>query len=312
MNFKHLVLLLFLIIGILSAIIMKQLVVVQTIKNKPFIVCTTTIIKDTVQNIVQDTIEVISLMGPGVDPHLYKPIESDVIKISTAEIIFYNGLHLEAKMADLFEELKKNKTTVAVTQTIPKSMLIPVNEYDQIFDPHVWFDIHLWIFAVNNICQALIKKFPNHKKLYTNNSKKYIAHLEQLLKKTKELMKIIPKEKRIVITGHDAFSYFGRLYECQVIGLQGISTESSPGAYDIEQIIKLIYNHDIQAIFIESSIPIKNILAIKEGVATRDKKVNLGGELFSDALGAQNSPANSYIKMIEHNVKTIVAALASE
>lgn len=309
MKFKDQVILCCSIILALSIAIWYQLQGPTQQKIKPYVVCTTTIIADIVKNIGQDSIETITLMGPGIDPHLYKPVESDIIKITSADIIFYNGLHLEAKMADIFEQLAITQTTVAVTKNIPQSMLLQIGQYDQMFDPHVWFDINLWMYAVNAICQTLVENFPHHKNLYENNTKKYIEQLEQLLIQTQEIMHKIPQEQRILITGHDAFSYFGRVYDCKVIGLQGISTESSPGIYDIQKIIKLICDYNIPAIFIESSIPIKNILAVQEGVAAQYKKIDLGGELYSDALGPQNSSGSTYIDMILHNVTTIAQAL---
>ncbi|MDP3787827.1 MAG: zinc ABC transporter substrate-binding protein [Candidatus Chromulinivorax sp.] len=309
MQFKNLVILCFSLIFSLNMLIIYQLERAHVPKSKPTILCTTSIIADIVQIISGDTIEIISLMGPGVDPHLYKPVESDVVKIASAHIIFYNGLHLEAKLADLLEQLNKHQTTIAVTQDIPHDQLLSVDNYNQIFDPHVWFDINLWIYAVNTIKTTLIQKFPQHKKLYKNNTKKYIKQLRQLLAQTQRIMQSIPEKKRILITGHDAFSYFGRLYDCKVIALQGISTESSPGSYDVQNLIQLICDQNIPAIFIETSIPIKNILAIQEGVAACGKLVHIGGELYSDALGPQNSSGQTYIGMIMHNVKTIAQAL---
>lgn len=309
MKFKKLIIVCCTLIVALSLLIAYQLQLTSPKKTKPFIVCTTSIIADVVKNIGGNAIDVIPLMGPGIDPHLYKPVESDVAKIASADIIFYNGLHLEAKLADLLEQLSISQTTIAVTKDIPLKKLIAVDSYNQIFDPHVWFDINLWIYAVNTISQTLIQKFPAHKKLLKNNTKKYIKQLRNLLKQTQQIMLTIPAEKRILITGHDAFSYFGRLYNCKVIGLQGISTESSPGAYDIAKIIQLICDLNIPAIFIETSIPIKNILAVQEGVAAQGKKINCGGELYSDALGPTNSPGRNYIDMIMHNVTTIACAL---
>lgn len=309
MKFKTLVITCTITIITLSMIIIHQLQVVSQAKTKPYIVCTTSIIADVVRNIGKDAIDVVSLMGPSIDPHLYKPIESDILKIASADIIFYNGLHLEAKMADLFKELSYNQTTVAVTKDIPESMLLPADEYNQIFDPHVWFDINLWIYTVNTIYQILSNKFPKNKNLYEKNTKKYITKLKQLLLETQQIMNSIPKEQKVLITGHDAFSYFGRLYNCKVIGLQGISTESSPGAYNIQKIINTICDNNIPAIFIESSIPIKNILAVQEGVAAQNKQINVGEEIYSDALGPKNSSGATYINMIMHNVTTIEKAL---
>lgn len=312
MKFKKLIIICCSIIVLLSILIAYQLQQSQPKKIKPYIVCTTSIIADAVKNIGKDTIDVISLMGPGIDPHLYKPVESDILKIVSADIIFYNGLHLEAKLADVLKELHSYQTTIAVTKDIPLKKLIAVNNYHEIFDPHVWFDINLWIYAITTISQTLIQKFPAHTKLYKKNTKIYVRALRNALKQTQLAMLTIPQEKRILITGHDAFSYFGRLYNCQVIGLQGISTESCPGAYDIQAIIQLICDRNIPAIFIETSIPIKNILAVQEGVAAHGKKIVCGGELYSDTLGPINSSGSTYIDMIMHNVTTIACALQKE
>ena len=312
MNFKHLVILCSSTIFMLSAMIIYQLRLTSSVKTKSLIICTTSIIADTIRNIGHDTIQIIPLMGPGVDPHLYKPVESDVIKIASADIIFYNGLHLEAKMADLFEQLSLSQATIAVTQDIAIDRLLQVSDFEQIYDPHIWFDINLWIICVNTICQALSENFPEHADFYKENAQNYIMQLQTTLTHTQQIMQQIPEDKRILITGHDAFSYFGRLYACKVIGLQGISTESCPGAFDVQNIIKLICDQNIPAIFIESSIPIKNILAVQEGVAAHGKHVNLGGELYSDALGPQESSGSTYIDMIMHNVQTIASALKTD
>lgn len=309
MKFKSIVFIFLTLITIIYAILIYQISLLTHTKTKPYIVCTTTIIHDTVQNICKDTVELVALMGPGIDPHLYKPVESDIFKIASADIIFYNGLHLEAKMGEIFEILAKHQTTIAVTKDIPTNLLLPVAGYQTIYDPHVWFDISLWMHAVEAIYQALIVKIPEHTDLYRQNKINYLQKLETALQQSQQMMSIIPIEKRVLITAHDAFSYFGRLYACKVVALQGISTESTPGAYDLQEIIRLIYTQKIPAIFIESSIPIKNILAIQEGVAAYDYHVNLGEQLYSDALGCKGSTGETYIDMIMHNMQTIVSAL---
>jgi len=309
MNFKQQLALCLTIIFCLIGIITYQLSIRLPKKTKPLILCSTTIIADTVKNIGKNAIDVISLMGPGIDPHLYKPVESDLIKIICADIIFYNGLHLEAKMADLFAHLAQKQTTIAVTKDIPVDQLISICDYEKIFDPHVWFDINLWSCAVRTISASLQEKFPDHAQIFQANTDTYLMQLQQLLADTKQIMATIPKKHRILITGHDAFSYFGRLYDCTVIGLQGISTESSPGAYDLSQIIQLIYDHNIPAIFIESSIPIKNVIALQQGVTSAGAIVAIGGQLYSDALDGPNRTGNTYISMLQHNVQTISCAL---
>jgi manganese/zinc/iron transport system substrate-binding protein len=309
MTFKQQLVLYVLVIFSLTLAIVLQLNVALPDKTKPYIVCTTTVIADVIKNIGNDSIDVICLMGPGIDPHLYKPVESDVLKIASADIIFYHGLHLEAKMADLFAHLAKKQTCIAITQDIPQHLLLAVDHYNQIFDPHVWFDINLWIYAVQTISTALIENFPDHADLYRANTQNYILQLQKLLVQTKSIMDTIPKKHRFLITGHDAFSYFGRCYGCKVIGLQGISTESSPGAFDIAKIVQLICDRNIPAIFIESSIPIKNIVAIQQGVAAAGKQVSIAGQLYSDALDTQGSSGDTYIKMFLHNVQTIASGL---
>lgn len=309
MRFQHKLFFCITAIALIYSLLFYKLAVSKHTKTKPYIICTTTIIHDIIQNIGQDTIELVALMGPGIDPHLYKPVESDILKIASADIIFYNGLHLEAKMTEIFENLAATQTTIAVTKDIPIDQLLPIKNYDSMYDPHVWFNIQLWMYAVETIYQAMSEKIPEHKELYEINKVKYLAELDIILMKTHHLMQTIPAEKRVLITAHDAFSYFGSLYDCKVIALQGISTESAPGAYDVQEIIKVIYSQKIPAIFIESSIPIKNILAIQEGVAAYNYDVALGGELFSDALGHTGSQGTTYIDMIMHNVETIVQAL---
>ncbi|MBP6870003.1 zinc ABC transporter substrate-binding protein [Candidatus Babeliales bacterium] len=309
MNFKNQLLFCWTIIFLLGLTIFYQLSKPTTGKTKPYIICTTSIIADALKNIARDKVELVTLMGPGIDPHLYKPVESDIFKISSADIIFYNGLHLEAKLVHLFEHLAQTQTTIAVTKNIPQSKLLRVSDFENIFDPHIWFDIHLWIIVVETICQELIKKYPEDTIFYKKNMEQYKKELHKLQQQTHAIMSTIPANKRVIITGHDAFSYFARQHDCSVIGLQGISTESSPGAYDLQKIISIICKQNIPAIFIETSIPIKNILAIQEGVAAYNKQVNLGGEIYSDALGPENSPGDTYIKMMLHNTQTIALAL---
>lgn len=309
MNFNQQIILYVTVIIGLSYAIFYKLNPIQKNINIPYIVCTTTIIADALQNIVQDKIAIVTLMGPGIDPHLYKPVESDILKIACADIIFYNGLHLEAQLGHLLKQLARTQTTVAITKDIPKSQLLSVSHFDTIFDPHIWFDINLWIIAINTMSKTVIKKYPEHKNFFKKNTKKYISKLKNLLKQTHAMMANIPQDKKIIVTGHDAFSYFAREYNCSVIGLQGISTESTPGAYNLQKIINIICERNIPAIFIESSLPIKNILAIQEGVVAQNKTVKLGGEIYSDALGPKNSCGDTYVNMMLYNVKTIMNAL---
>ena len=282
----------------------------KIITDKPIIVCTTTIIADAVKNITQNTpINLKTLMGPGVDPHTYKPIENDVITIACADIIFYNGLHLEARMTEIFEQMQESVLTIAIAQNIPKDLLIFPQEFQNYPDPHIWFDPTLWIYAVQTITTALIKKFPEYTNVYERNKDKYIEKIKKMYEKTYHQMLAVPRKKRFLITGHDAFSYFARAYNCNVISLQGISTASEAGTGDVQQIIQIIIKHQINTIFAETGIPTRNMQALIEGSQAYGLSVKLGKELCADSLGAFNSSSSTYLEMIESNVKNIIDGL---
>lgn len=311
MNFKHLVTCCIATIMILMFLITWNINKACLQKSRPYVLCTTSIIADTVKNICKDRIDVICLMGPGIDPHLYKPVESNLLQIAQANIIFYNGLHLEAKMADLFEHLAQTHTTIAISKDIARTDVITVNDFEQIYDPHIWFDMQLWSCAVQTICASLIEKFPEYELFFIENTEQYLIELKNTSDYIEQILAQIPTERRILITGHDAFSYFARCHNFQVMGLQGMSTESCPGIYDINQIANYICQHNIPAIFIESCIPIKNCLALQQAAASCNHTVTIGGQLYADALGDATSSGNTYLNMLLANAQTIAAALHS-
>lgn len=311
MNHRQLVTALLILIGAFTALFFGMVLRKTDTAEKPHVVCTTSIIGDIVQTIVHDQMTVHTLMGPGVDPHLYKPIENDIMQIASADIIFYNGLHLEAQMEDVFKKMEYYKTTIAVTKEIPKEQLHASFEYDNHYDPHVWFHIPLWIYTIQTITKTVCAKDPDHAELYQTRAKKYIEQCTKLFQKTKKILHKIPQEKRILITGHDAFQYFAQAYDFEVIGLQGISTESQVGSQDIQQLIDFIVEHQVPAIFIETSTPMRNIQALQEGVVQKGFSVTIGGELFSDALGSIGTPEGTYLGMIKANVQTIHQALTT-
>ncbi|MBP6892324.1 zinc ABC transporter substrate-binding protein [Candidatus Babeliales bacterium] len=307
MKFRHLT---FLLITIFLCLTGFYFILVQqklpTSSNKPSIVCTTTIIADAIKNIANNTINLKILMGPGVDPHIYKPVEQDVIAMSNADIIFYNGLHLEARMADIFAQMNSNKKTIAVTNNMSQNQLIYSSEFEQYPDPHVWFDPNLWINAVQTIASNLQEHAPQHFDLYEKNKKNYIEKILTTYNQTKNAMLNLPQEQRILITGHDAFSYFARAYDCKVISLQGISTASEAGTCDVQNLIHFIVQHKIQTIFAESCIPTRNMQALIQGAKFQNWNVQLGRELFSDALGSPGSKQEDYCGMLQYNVDSIV------
>ncbi len=312
MHFKKLVILLTVVFLTLTAIYW-QLVIMKNphTSSKPMILCTTTIIGDGIKEIAGDTIDLEILMGPGVDPHLYKPIEQDVYKISHADIIFYNGLHLEARMSQLFEKMSSMKTTVAITSNMPEQKLIKSHEHERFVDPHVWFDPLLWCYAIETIARTLQKNYPHHYDLYEHNKNIYLQKIHQSYACTKARIGRIPQEKRFLITGHDAFSYFARAYDFKVISLQGISTASEAGTKDVQTLINFIYHHKIPTIFVETSVPSRNIQALQQGVRYLGFDVQIGEELFSDALGDPCTPQGTYLGMLESNVHAIYKGLKS-
>jgi manganese/zinc/iron transport system substrate-binding protein len=256
-----------------------------------------------------DQVEVKGLMGAGVDPHLYRASESDVRKLTKADIIFYSGLGLEAKLIFIFEKMKRNKTVIAVTDAIDHSQLLDSETYAGHPDPHVWFDVPHWTQAAYAIRDTLIKEDPVNKKLFEERTLTYVAQLQTLddyvLSKGQEL----PVEQRVLVTAHDAFRYFGKRYGFEVVGLQGVSTESEAGTKDVAQLADFITKRQVKAIFVESSVPERNIKAVQEAVKSRGWDVVIGGELFSDAMGDAGTFEGTYIGMVTHNIDTIVGAL---
>lgn len=297
------------ILALLSIFYVQVLLQAATEKSKLYVTCTTTIIADAIKHIARDKIKLDVLMGPGVDPHLYKPIEQDISKIAQADIIFYNGLHLEARMTDLFEQMNSVKTTIAVCKDIPTEMLIPSPEHHNYFDPHIWFDPKIWSYAIETISETLQKHDRTHKEFYKQNTKNYLQKIESMYQQTQQQMMSIPKEKRTLITAHDAFEYFAQAYHCKVVSLQGISTASEAGAQDVQNLANFIVEHQIPAIFIETSIPSRTLEAVQQNVLSKGFSVHIGQELYSDALGSPETIAGTYIGMMEYNVATIVKEL---
>jgi len=263
---------------------------------------TTGMIADLVENIGQDKVKVQSLMGVGVDPHLYKATQGDMRKLSRADIIFYNGLHLEGKMQDIFDKLARKKTVVAVTESLSHSDLI---QYDALHDPHVWFDIALWQQVADKVAEVLAKKDAKNAAFYQRNLGAYQQQLANLNQWSKAQINQIPKNNRVIITAHDAFGYFGKAYGFEVMGLQGISTAGEFGLQDIKQLKDVIVQRDIKAVFVESSVSPKFIESLVKGVQAEGKTLKIGGELYSDAMGPTGSGADDYIGMVQHNIRTI-------
>ncbi|MES2766613.1 MAG: zinc ABC transporter substrate-binding protein [Bacteroidota bacterium] len=271
------------------------------------IITTTGMIQDIVQNIAGDKATVVALMGSGVDPHLYKATANDLTRLGDADVIFYNGLHLEGKMADVFEKLNKRKPTLAVADGIEEPQFRMLSQTQH--DPHIWFDVKLWAKAAEFASKKLQEIDKPNAELYKANTQKYLLKLDSLDNWVRQEILKIPAEQRVLITAHDAFGYFGRAYGVEVIGLQGISTVSEFGVQDVVKLVDLINQRKIKAIFVESSVPKRSIEAVIMGAKERGGNVSIGGQLYSDAMGAKGTPEGTYIGMVSANVQTIVNAL---
>lgn len=276
-------------------------------ENKMNIVATIGMIGDVAQELGGERTAVYSLMGSGIDPHLYKAKARDVERLSKADLILYNGLHLEAKMGEILEKLSETRNITAVAETIPETRLIEVEQGAH--DPHVWFDVQKWREAAKNILNALIASDAPGKEYYTGLFNEYDKKLVDLDTYVKSRAAFIPEEKRILITAHDAFNYFGQAYGFKVLGLQGISTVDEAGTGDIRDLADFIADNKIAAIFVETSVSSKGIQALQAAVKDRGFEVNIGGELFSDAMGSPGTPEGTYLGMVRHNIDTIVSGL---
>lgn len=272
------------------------------------VVTTTTMITDLVSIIGGDAIEVNGLMGAGVDPHLYKASEGDVTKLFEADIIFYNGLHLEGKLVEVFQKMKQ-KRQIALANNLPSDKLIGSEYFASNYDPHVWFDISFFKSFAEQVTNTLISEDAKNKLLYTENSKEFIRKLNELKIELTQLINQLPKEKRILVTAHDAFNYFGASFGFQVVGLQGLSTATEAGVQDVQKLSKFIITNNVKAIFVESSVPQRTIEALREAVKSKGHQVEIGGSLYSDALGNKGTSEGTYLGMYKHNVTTIVNAL---
>lgn len=273
------------------------------------VIATTTMLADLVNVIGGDKVEVTGLMGPGIDPHLYKASAGDVTAMQEADMVVYNGLHLEGKMGEIFENLEANdKLIVCITDGIDEKRLV-TDEESGGHDPHVWFDVALWKDASKNLYNGLVALDPKNESTYTKNYEAYKKELEELDTYVKEQVELVDQESRVLITAHDAFAYFGKAYGFEVKGLQGISTASEAGTADVKELVDFIVEHKIKAIFVESSVPVKNIEALQEAVEDRGFQVEIGGELFSDSLGTEGTEADTYIGTVRSNIDTIVGAL---
>lgn len=277
--------------------------------DKLTITTTTSIIADAVKQIAGNLVQTNTLMGPSVDPHSYHARLSDMRALLYADLILYNGLHLEGKMATILHKMHAFKPTFAVTDCIKNNDLIQSTEFDGIYDPHIWFDVTLWMQVIAYVAHLLSLHDPQHAHIYEANKHAYLKQLQTLHADIKQQIATIPKKQRFLVTTHDAFSYFGRAYDIDVVALQGINLDAEPCIIDMQQLVNTICNHNIPTIFVESSLPHRSMQAICKAVQAHKHYVSIGDELYSDALGPTDSNAHTYIKMLKHNVLAVVKGL---
>lgn len=274
------------------------------------VVTTTSLITEMITVIGGNALVVNGLMGAGVDPHLYKASEGDVNKLYNADVIFYNGLHLEGKIQDVLENMKKQGIEVVpLADTLSSDRLIASSNFASNYDPHIWFSISCWKIAAQYAANKLSSIDPANKQIYQANVMKYIARLDSTERLVLERINELPVERRVLITAHDAFNYFGKAYDFEVLGLQGISTVAEAGVQDVQNLAGMITERKIKAIFVESSVPRRNIEALQEAVRSKGFDVQIGGSLYSDALGTAGTKEGTYPGMFLYNVNTIVRAL---
>ncbi len=278
-------------------------------QGRPVVVATTGMIADAARNLLGENVEVIGLMGPGVDPHLYKASRGDLDALTRADVVIYNGLHLEGKMGDVMEKLARKKPVIAIADRIEAARLRRPPEFEGAWDPHIWFDVSIWRIGVANLADTLAVLFPDLADTIRGRASGYLAALDSLDGEVRRAIAEIPEERRVLVTAHDAFGYFGDAYGIDVQGLQGISTVSEFGLADRNAMVSMIVERKVPAVFVESSVPRRNIEALVEGVQGRGHEVRIGGELFSDAMGEEGTPEGTYVGMVRANVRTIVEGL---
>lgn len=272
------------------------------------VLATTSQVGDMVNDIGGEYVEVETLMGPGVDPHLYQPTQEDIGKLAEADIIFYNGLNLEGNMQEVFDNVGNETSAVPVAENIPEDVLQTEADSNST-DPHVWFDPEMWSYTADAVTEELSSLNEENSDLYEEQGEAYKAMLTELDAYAQEELNTIPEESRVLVTAHDAFGYFGNAFNMEVEGLQGLSTDSEYSVRDVDNIVNLLVEREINAVFIESSVSDRSINAIIEGAAQQGHEVEIGGELYSDAMGEEGTEEGTYEGMFRHNVDTITGSL---
>lgn len=275
-------------------------------------IATVGMVGELVRHVGGEHVKVTQIMGAGVDPHLYKATRDDVMMIMDGDIVFYSGLMLEGKMSDTLIKMARKKPVIAVTELIDESKLLEPEDFAGHYDPHVWMDVAAWSECVEVVRQSLSEFDPAHADDYRENAHSYQIQLEELHLYGLKSISTIPSASRVLITSHDAFNYFGRAYNLDVQGVQGLSTESEAGLQRINELVDTIVSKNVRAVFVESSVPRKNIDALVEGAQYKNHAISVGGELFSDAMGESGTYEGTYVGMLDHNITLVTRALGGK
>ncbi|MEM1224276.1 MAG: zinc ABC transporter substrate-binding protein [Planctomycetota bacterium] len=287
----------------------EELPIEGLVTDQIMVVATTAMVGDVVKAVGGPHVDVHVLLGPGVDPHLHKTSRDDVAQIMDADLVLYSGLMLEGKMTDTLEQVSKEKPVRAITDVIPEEQLLQGDGQGHHPDPHVWFDVDLWGRTCVAVVEVLSEAMPQQADHFQTNADGFANEVDSMRRYCQDALESIPESQRILITSHDAFGYLGRAYDLEVMGVQGISTDSEAGLRRVNDLVDLIVERQVPAVFIESSVPEKGIRALVDGAAARGHDVRIGGELFSDAAGPGGTYEGTYFGMIDHNVTLIARAL---
>ncbi len=276
------------------------------------VVATTGMIADAARQIGGDQVEVKGLMGPGVDPHAYRQTRSDIVAMTRADLILWHGLYLEAQMEDFFHDLGRKRPVVAVAEGVDKSKLRAHDDYADKYDPHVWMSPAVWRDVVVEVQEALTEARPEAADFFAANAQTHLAEIDQLEAYGKQVLADVPENNRVLVTAHDAFGYFGEEYGYEVLGIQGISTQSEAGLNRIGELVDTLVDQQLTAVFVESSVSDRSMRALIEGAAAKGHDVGIGGELYSDAMGEPGTYEGTYIGMLDHNISVIAGALGAD
>ena len=297
---------------VLLSFVMAVMAVPSVAMDRLNVVATTGMIADAARQVGGDLVDVKGLMGPGVDPHAYRQTRTDIVAMTRADLVLWHGLYLEAQMEDFFTDLSAKRNVVEVAAGLDTSLLRGHDDYDDKFDPHVWMNPDIWALIVEQVQGALTATQPESADVFAANAQEHLAEIERLSGYAKSALASVPEQSRVLLSAHDAFGYFGEVYGFEVLGIQGISTESEAGLNRISELVDLLVSRDIRAVFVETSVSDRSMRAVIEGAAAKGHKVSIGGELFSDAMGEAGTYEGTYIGMIDHNATVITNALGGD